>query len=37
MTIFLESIIKLFEPKYSNLDAKLWVQKAVLKKYLNKN
>tara|TARA_Y100000590_G_C15665614_1_gene994336 strand:+ start:738 stop:851 length:114 start_codon:yes stop_codon:yes gene_type:complete len=37
MTIILKSITKLFEPKYSNLDAKFWVQKAILKKYLKKN
>ncbi|MDP7465887.1 MAG: hypothetical protein QF795_06210, partial [Candidatus Marinimicrobia bacterium] len=37
MTLILKKITKLFEPSYNNLDAKLWVQKIVLKKYLKKN
>ena len=36
MTLILENIAKLFEPNCSNLDAKLWVQKVILKKYLKK-
>tara|TARA_Y100000310_G_scaffold231637_1_gene234229 strand:+ start:545 stop:658 length:114 start_codon:yes stop_codon:yes gene_type:complete len=37
MTSILKNIARLFEPNYSNIDAKLWVQKAILKKYLKKN
>tara|TARA_Y100001970_G_scaffold247287_1_gene315923 strand:- start:113 stop:226 length:114 start_codon:yes stop_codon:yes gene_type:complete len=37
MTLILKNISKLFEPNYSDLDAKLWVQKVILKKYLKKN
>jgi len=37
MTLILENISKLFGPKYKNLDAKFWVQKVFLKKYLKKN
>jgi len=37
MTLILENISKFFEPKYKNLDAQLWVQKVILKKYLKKN
>jgi len=37
MTLILENLVKLFEPKYKNLDAKFWLQKAILKKYLRKN
>jgi len=33
MTLILQNIGKLFEPKFKNLDAKLWVQKVILKKY----
>ena len=36
MTLILKNIGKLFEPKYKNLDAKFWVQKVILKKYLKK-
>ena len=36
MTLILKNITKLFEPNYNNLDAKFWVQKAILKKYLKK-
>jgi len=37
MTLILENLGKLFAPKYKNLDAKFWVQKVILKKYLKKN
>jgi len=37
MTLILESLGKLFEPKYKNFDAKFWIQKVILKKYLKKN
>jgi len=37
MTLILQNIGKLFEPKLKNLDAKLWVQKIILKKYFKKN
>ena len=37
MTLILENLGKEFEPKYKNLDAKFWVQKVILKKYLKKN
>jgi hypothetical protein len=37
MTLILKNLEKLFEPKCNNLDAKFWVQKIVLKKYLKKN
>tara|TARA_B100001996_G_scaffold352627_1_gene313442 strand:- start:637 stop:750 length:114 start_codon:yes stop_codon:yes gene_type:complete len=37
MTLILENLGKLFEPKYKNLDAKFWIQRAILKKYLKKN
>jgi len=36
VAVVLKNIVKLFEPNYSNLDAKLWVQKVILKKYLKK-
>ena len=36
MTLILKNITKLFEPNYKDLDAKLWVQKLILKKYLKK-
>ena len=36
MTLILKNIAKLFEPNYNNLDAKFWVQKVILKKYLKK-
>ena len=32
-----ENIEKLFQPKYENLDAKFWIQKVILKKYLKNN
>jgi len=37
MTLILKKITKLFEPNYNNLDAKLWVQKVMLKKVFKKN
>ena len=37
MTLILKKLVKLFEPSYDNLDAQLWVQKIILKKYINKN
>ena len=37
MTLILENLGKLFEPKYKNLDGKFWIQKVILKKYLKKN
>jgi len=37
MTLIIRNIEKLFQPKYKNLDAKLWVQKMILKKYLKNN
>jgi len=37
MTLILKNIMKLFGSDYNNLDAKLWVQKIILKKYLKKN
>ena len=36
MTLILKNIAKLFDPNYNNQDAKLWVQKVILKKYLKK-
>ena len=36
MTLILKNSEKLLEPKHSNLDAKFWVQKLVLKKYFKK-
>ena len=36
MTLILKNITKLFEPNYNNLDAKLWIQKVILKKYSKK-
>ena len=36
MTLILKNLEKLFEPKHNNLDAKFWVQKLILKKYLKK-
>jgi len=36
MTLILKNLAKLFEPNCNNLDAKLWVQKVILKKYLKK-
>ena len=37
MILILKNITKLFEPNYNNLDAQLWVQKVILKKYFKKN
>jgi len=37
MTLILKNLEKLLEPKHNNLDAKFWVQKLILKKYLIKN
>ena len=37
MTLILQNISKLFEPNYKKLDARFWVQKAILKKYFKKN
>ena len=37
MTLILKNITKLFEPNYDNLDARIWVQKVILKKYLKRN
>ena len=37
MTLILKNITKLFEYNRGNIDARLWVQKVILKKYLNKN
>ena len=36
MTLILKNLEKLLEPKHSNLDAKFWVQKLLLKKYFKK-
>tara|TARA_B100000686_G_C16215968_1_gene677803 strand:- start:492 stop:605 length:114 start_codon:yes stop_codon:yes gene_type:complete len=36
MTLILENLGKLLEPKSKSLDAKFWVQKIILKKYLKK-
>jgi len=37
MTLILENLEKLFGPKYKNLDGKFWIQKVILKKYLEIN
>ncbi len=37
MTLILQNISKLFKPNDKKLDAKFWVQKAILKKYFKKN
>jgi len=37
MTLILENLGKLFEPRYKNLDGKFWVQKLILKKSFKKN
>jgi len=37
MTLILQNIGKLFEPKYKNLDTRFWIQKIILKKYFKKN
>jgi len=36
MTLILENLGKLFEPRYKNLDGKIWIQKLILKKYFKK-
>ena len=36
MTLILENLGKLFQPKYKNLDAKFWIQKVILKKEIFK-
>ena len=36
MTLILKNIAKIFVPNYNSLDAKMWVQKVILKKYLKK-
>ena len=36
MTLILKNLEKLLEPKHSNLDAKFWVQKLILKNILKK-
>jgi len=36
MTLIIRNIEKLFQPDCKSLDAKLWVQKLILKKYLKK-
>jgi len=37
MTLILENLGKLFEPKYKNLDGRFWIQRVILKKYLKNN
>jgi len=37
MTLIFKNISKLFQPNYDGIDAKDWVQKLILKKYLKKN
>jgi hypothetical protein len=37
MTLIIRNIEKLFKPNYEELDAKIWLQKAILKKYFKKN
>ena len=37
MTLIIRNIGRFFQPNYKNLDAKFWVQKLILKKYLNSN
>jgi len=37
MTLILQNIGKLFEPKHKNLDSRFWIQKVILKKYFKKN
>jgi len=37
MTLIIRNIEKIFNPKFKNLDAKFWVQKIILKKYLKNN
>jgi len=33
MTLIIRNIEKLFVAKYNNLDGKIWIQKAILKKH----
>jgi len=37
MVLILKNLRKIINPNYNNLDAKIWVQKLILKKYLKKN
>ena len=37
MKFILKKIAKLFEPNYNKLDARIWVQKVILKKHLKQN
>tara|TARA_B100000965_G_C18957592_1_gene484110 strand:+ start:237 stop:350 length:114 start_codon:yes stop_codon:yes gene_type:complete len=37
MILIIRNIEKLFKPKYEELDAQIWVQKAILKKYFKNN
>jgi len=37
MTLIIRNIEKLFQSRSKNLDAKFWIQKAILKKYLKDN
>jgi len=37
MTLIIRNIEKFFRPNYDNLDAQIWVQKVILKKYLKNN
>jgi len=37
MRLILENLGKIFEFRYKDLDGKVWIQKAILKKYLKKN
>tara|TARA_B100001123_G_C15281776_1_gene1014246 strand:+ start:651 stop:827 length:177 start_codon:yes stop_codon:yes gene_type:complete len=37
MTLIVRNIEKLFQPGYKTLDARLWVQKMILKKYFKNN
>jgi len=37
MTLIIRNIEKLFSSRHKNLDAQLWVQKIILKKYIKNN
>ena len=37
MTLIVKNLEKFLEYKRNNLDAKLWIQKLILKKYFNKS
>jgi len=37
MTLIIRNIEKIFNPRFKNLDAKFWIQKLILKKYLKNN